>query len=163
MAKLLWPKEEWFEAWFEKLQTDLTFTEGMKKFEGNISIGVKAEPKVGLDKDMYITFDASGGTIKGFGYCGKSDAERAKMCLLMDYSMGKEVCLGKVTSLMKLITSRKAKLTGSMVYTMKFMKPVTAMLSILGSIDTMFPDELSGDELENFKAWIKEIEAKAGV
>ena len=154
-------KPEWFQEFVSKVGANSEFVEGMKKWEGEVSIGLKPSPEIGLDKELYYKIDPSGGAVKGMGYCNKGEAERAKACILVDYLTFKDLAAGKI-DMGKLIMSRKASIKGDMMYAMKFLKPITAMVSLLKDVGGGFPDALKGGELEDFKKWTKETQAKVG-
>ncbi|MDY6796363.1 MAG: SCP2 sterol-binding domain-containing protein [Actinomycetota bacterium] len=149
---------EWFEALVSKVNEDSAFRDGMKKWEGNVSIGVKPIPELST-KDNFYKIDATGGELKGLGYCGKSDAVEAKVCILVDYPLFKEMLAGEVTDLGPIIMSGKADVKGDLSYAMKFMKSITRLVEVMTSMGGEAPDELQGGDLDKFKSWISEMEA----
>jgi len=149
---------EWFDLLVSKVSEDSAFTEGMKGWEGTISIGVKPIPDLSTKENFY-KIDATGGEMKGLGYCGKSDAEEAKVCILVDYPLFKDMLAGEVTDLGPIIMSGKADVKGDLAYAMKFMKSITKLVEVMTSIGGELPDGLQGDDLDEFKSWMSEMEA----
>jgi len=150
----------WFEELASKLKGNSQFTEGMRKWEGEVAVGVRPMPQFGSNEELYWKMDPSGGEIKVIGFCNKSEAEKAKVCLLLDHATYKDLGTGKI-GLGKVMTNRETSIKGTM-YAVKHLKTLSTMVSAVQTLSTVFPEDLSEKELDDFKKWVRELQAEVG-
>ncbi len=128
------PSHEWAEEYVEKLNSNTSYQEAGKNWEGDITFVIRKDEA--MDSDAFLYLDLFHGQCRKFTFTN-SEEELPKP----EYKY-----IGKYTNWMKLINEEidpiqgiltgKFKLEGSMMKIMKFTRAAKVMVNTASSVDT---------------------------
>jgi len=153
---------EWV-ANFEKLvQTDETYKEVAKKWEGSVVIHMLANPPVGLNNDIYVFLDLWHGDCRFARLVPKEIGENADFVITGELERWESV-LKKELDVTKGLMQGKLKLKGSLPTIVRYVKASIRLVELAGEIDTVFFAQLSEEERDAQIKLLGELQSSLGL
>ena len=138
----LFPSDEWAAAYQTAINTNPKYKEAGKDWtHGAVAMVVKADPKLGIEKDMGLWLDIEKGVCKDCHICSLEEAEKAPFVIVADYARWKTV-LKKELDPIKGMMQNKLKLTkGHMPTMIKYVNSSRELVETTAMVDSKFRDE----------------------
>lgn len=152
----------WIAKYEELIQTDATYKELAREWEGTVVIHILAEPAAGLDDDMYLLIDLWHGDCRSVRLVPRDAGESGDYVLTATYARWKQVMTSELDTTKGLMQG-KIKLKGDLTTIVRYSKAATRLAELVGMINTIFLDEMTPEELEAFKPWVEFIKAEYGL
>lgn len=128
------PSEEWASQYVEKLNSNPSYKEAGKKWEGDITFVIKKDE--GFESDSFLYLDLLHGECKGFKFAvNESDIPESEFKYVGKYSNWMRLINKEIDPIQGILTG-KFKLEGSMMKIMKFTKAAKEMVSTASMVDT---------------------------
>ena len=155
---------EWLETSAQAFQSDPRFQEQMARLSTRICFRVKAEPAWGIDRDIIFAGYVQKGELQKLAFVDEREArEQAefvvaatpqewKRILRKDSKFVTDFMLGKIT----LEQGSKVGVLGIAPHSNTFVDGLT-------QCELVFPDELSPEELVDFRSYVERFRAELGV
>ncbi len=153
---------EWGQAYGETLNGDARYREAAKTWEGAVTLVVKAKPEVGLDEDICIVIDLWHGDCKSVKILPKEEAAKAPYVMTGGFDTWKAVATGKTDAIQATMMG-KIKLQGNLANIVRHVQAAKRLAECSGMFEAVWPDELSKDEVEKFRADVKQLRGQFGV
>lgn len=151
MTKYYYPSQEWAEA--TKQGYNQGFEEKLKNLTGKFSFNIMAEPSLGIETDLYFYLDLDAGKLQDFGPRTKDFVhENAKFVMNATFATWKEILTEKATFTKKFLLGKIKLEKGSKVGAMGMAPHSATLVSFQNQVDMMFADDLSADELADYKS-----------
>lgn len=139
----LFPSDEWAAAYKEAINANPKYKEAGKDWtHGAVAMVVKADPSIGIDRDMGLWLDIDRGVCKGCRLVSMQEAEKAPFVILADYARWKMV-IKKELDPIKGMMQNKLKLTkGHMPTMVKYVASQRELVETTAHVPTKFRDEV---------------------
>lgn len=142
---------EWLKECFELYQENAAAKQKLKKLSANMAYRVKSEPAWGIDQDIYFCAYFNAGELERMELVTREAAENSQFLLTATPQTWKSV----LTRNSKFITDfmlGKIKLeVGSKVGVLSVAPHANDILDTLTPEELVFPDELSPEDLEQYR------------
>jgi putative sterol carrier protein len=132
--------QEWMDAYKAAIQADPDYKTIAKDWEGSVALVCNPDPEKGIPDTIYLFQDYWHGDVGDFLVCDKAKAESAKFVMTGDYARWKQVALKELDAT-KALLQGKLKMKGDLPYVVRNIKTVNKVIDILGTVDTVWPDE----------------------
>ena len=164
MEKYRYCTPEWLEETKQRTKSQPKFQQQLSKLSIKIYYRIKAEPDWGIDADIIFGAVVDRGEMLELGFYSEQDAKREaefimaatpqewKKLLRKEHKFLTEFMLGKIT----LEQGSKVGVLGVAPY-------ANTYIELLTQVDLQFPDEMSPDELEEFRGYVNEFRSELGV
>ncbi len=153
---------EWAATYERMLQEDPEFKEYGKGWKGSVVIHTLAYPEIGLEKDSYLFMDLHDGECRSIRYVPKEVGEQGDYIITGSYETWKSIAKGELDT-NKAVMQGKLKLKGDLATIVRYAKSSARMNEISSSIEAIYPDELSQEELEKFLEETKKLQEEFGL
>lgn len=128
------PTEEWASQYVEKLNSNTSYQEAGKNWEGAITFVIKKDS--GLDHDAFLYLDLFHGQCRGYKFTlDEKEVPASEYKYIGPYSNWIRLINKEVDPIQGILTG-KFKLSGSMMKIMKFTKAAKEMVSTASSVET---------------------------
>lgn len=153
---------EWV-ANFEKLiQTDETYKEVAKKWEGSVVIHMLANPPVGLNQDIFVFMDLWHGDCRFARLVPKEIGQNGDYILTGELERWESV-LKKELDVTKGMMQGKLKLKGHLPTIVRYVKASIRLVELAGEIDTVFFAQLSEEKRNEQIKFLGELQSTFGL
>jgi len=164
MEKYRYCTPEWLEESKQRTISQPKFQQQLSKLSTKVFYRIKADPDWGIDADIIFGGVVDRGELLELGFYSEQDAKREadfimaatpqewKRLLRKEHKFLTEFMLGKIT----LEQGSKVGVLGVAPYANTFIEALT-------QVDLQFPDEMSPDELEEFRGYVNEFRSELGV
>jgi len=164
MEKYRYCTPEWLEETKQRTKSQPKYQQQLSKLSIKIYYRIKAETDWGIDADIIFGAVVDRGELLELGFYSEQDAKREaefimaatpqewKKLLRKEHKFLTEFMLGKIT----LEQGSKVGVLGVAPYANIFVDALT-------QVDLQFPDEMSPDELEEFRGYVNEFRSELGV
>ena len=146
----------WLLAYERNIQNDAEYKKAAQGWEGTVVLHILAKPEVGLDEDMYILLDLWHGDCRSVRLVPVDVGESGGHILTASYDRWKQVILGELDATKGLMQG-KIKLKGDLPTIVRYAKAATRLAELAASVDTIFLDDMTPEEIESFKPWVEFI------
>ncbi len=153
---------EWVATFEKNVQEDEEYRQVASDWEGSVVIHILAKPDLGIEEDLYLFMDLWHGDCRSVRLVPKDVGENGDYVLTGEYERWKSVMKAELDPIKGLMQG-KLKLRGDLSTIVRYVKASARLVSLSAEIDTVFPDELSPEDLESFKSWLKETRAKFSI
>ena len=136
---LLFPSEEWMNAFVDLIKNSLEYKKAAAGWEGTICLVIEAEEDK-FEKDLIFFADPYHGEIREHCIIKSTDDRDIDFLINGPYSVWKEIQQGKLDT-MQAIMKGKLKIKGNMSALLKQVKATQVMMKFLEQIPTKYPDE----------------------
>lgn len=164
MVKCQYCTPEWLEESARIYQASPTFQEKLKKLSEKVCYRVKAEPAWGIDRDiLFGTFIEAGKLTKLAFFSEEAAKQEANYILAATPQEWKKI-LRKESKFLTDFMLGKIKLEqGSKVTILGLAPHAPTLVQALTQVELQFPDEMSPDELAQYKSYLQEFRKNLGV
>ena len=164
MEKYRYCTPEWLEESKQRTISQPKFQQQLSKLSTKVFYRVRAEADWGIDADIIFGAVVDRGELLELGFYSEQDAKREaefimaatpqewKKILRKENKFLTDFMLGKIT----LEQGSKVGVLGVAPYANTFVDALT-------QVNLQFPDEMSPDELEEFRAYVNEFRSEFGV
>ena len=153
---------EWVATYEKLIQEDGEYKEAAKQWEGTVVIHILANPELGLDEDSYMMMDLWHGDCRSVRLVPKDVGGNADYVLSGELERW-EAVMAKELDTTKAMMQGKIKLKGDLPTIVRYVKASVRLTDISTMIGTKFISELTDQEREEFRAWMKDIRAQFGI
>jgi putative sterol carrier protein len=140
MAEVMFLTEEWVQAFKEEVQTSPSYKEAAKTWEGDITLVVKVDSKVGMADDIYLYMDLWHGDCRDMRLVSKEECHSAKFIITASYDRWKQVAKAELEPV-KGMMQGKLKLKGNLPYIVRYVQAGRELIKCTSKIPARFPDE----------------------
>jgi putative sterol carrier protein len=132
--------QEWMDAYKAAIVADPEYKTIAKDWEGSVALVCLADPSKGVPETVYLFQDYWHGDVGEFVVCDKEKAESAKFVMTGEYSRWKQIARKELDAT-KALLQGKLKMKGDLPYVVRNIKTVNKVIDILGTFETIWPDE----------------------
>ena len=150
---------EWVDVYEKKVQGDADYREAARDWEGTVVLHTLAEPGIGLEQDTYLLMDLWHGDCRKIRLVTPEVGETADFVITGSYLIWKKVNRSEVDT-NKAVMQGKLSLKGDLATIVRYTQASTRLTELSMSIDTLFPDEISPEQLEDLKELTEEFDQK---
>ena len=155
---------EWLEAFAQGYRNNPKFEKELKKLTTTVYFKVLAEPKWGIDQDILFGAALESGKLARVEFISAEDAKKVGDFILSATPMEWKSILTKKTKFVTDFMLGKIKLDhGSKVGILAIAPHSNTLVDAMTQAELRFPDDMSADEVEKYRAHMKDFRAKLGV
>jgi hypothetical protein len=164
MAAYQYCTPEWLEGLEKAYQAEPAYEEQFKKLTLVLCFRVQAEPLWGIDRDIIFGTGLEKGRLTRLGFFSEEEAARDATFILAASPQNWKRLLRKQSKFVTDFMLGKIKLDqGSKVAILKLAPLSDKLVDFMTTHDIRFPDEMSTDELENYRSYLAEFRTSLGV
>jgi len=153
---------EWVDTYEKTVQEDAAYREAAKTWEGPVVIHILAKPEVGLDNDLFLFMDLWHGDCRSMRLVPKEIGEAGDFVITGEYDEWKLVMEEELDPVKGMLQG-KLKLTGDLSTVLRAAQSAGRLASLVGTLNTKFPDDMSASELDSYKSSFNEIRTEYGI
>ncbi len=153
---------EWVHEYMKKINEDGKYREVGKKWASDLALGVGAKPEAGIDEEIFLLLVLSEGECKDAKLVPKEAAEAAPYLMSGSYDIWRKVVRGEAEAL-KSVMRGEMSLKGDLGKIMKYVAATKRLGDLSGSFEASWPEELSSEDLEEFRASFNELRVQLGL
>ncbi len=153
---------EWISVLEKNVQNDEAYKEAGKTWEGSITIHFKANPEVGIDRDVHLLMDLWHGDCRSMRLVPPKVGQAGAYVITGEYDKWKGVMNGEIDTV-KGMMQGKLKLKGDMATVVRQVAAAKRMVELVGTVDTKFPDEMSAEECEEYRGLFNVLNEEFGI
>jgi hypothetical protein len=155
---------EWLEASLKGFQENERLRSGLGKLSVKVCFLVKAEPQWGIDEDILFGGFVEQGELTRLSFFSPQEAARDAEFVLAAAPQEWKKILRKESKFVADFMLGKIKLTqGSKVGVLNVAPYSGALVDSLTLHELQFPDEMTPDELEQYRADVRQFRSELGV
>jgi hypothetical protein len=155
---------EWLEKSFASYQATSKFKEAFKKLTMSVFFLVEAEPDWGIDEAIIFGCAVEKGELLYLDFFSESDAkEKAEFILGATPQEWKQILRKEKKFVTDFMLGKITLEQGSKVGVLSIAPYADTFVDALTQHDLQFPDEMSAEELEAYRAHFSEFRAQLGV
>ena len=139
----LFPSEEWFEQYIQRVNESKEYKEAAATWEGDVAYVVEPEPDKGVPDEVWAWLDLWHGDCRGGGMVTQEKGQQAKFIIRAPYSRWKEV-IKKELDPVKGMMQGKLKLKGDLPTIVRYVKAANELVNLAQTVPTEFVDEQAG-------------------
>ena len=154
---------EWLEAFSQAYRANPKFENDLKKLTTTTYFKVLAEPKWGIDQDIIFGAAIVSGRLERAEFITLENAKKGDFILSATPMEWKSI-LTKKTKFVTDFMLGKIKLEhGSKVGILSIAPHSNTLVDAMTQVPLQFPDQMTAEEVENYRAHMKDFRAKLGV
>jgi hypothetical protein len=155
---------EWLEAFSQAYRANPKFENGLKKLTSTVYFRVLAEPKWGIDEDIFFGAAIKSGRLERVEFITAENAKKVGDFVLSATPMEWKSILTKKTKFVTDFMLGKIKLDhGSKVGILGIAPHSNTLVDAMTQVELKFPDQMTAEEVENYRAHMKDFRSKLGV
>ncbi len=155
MATCRYCTPEWLEESSRIYRSDPALGEKLKKLSARICFRIKAEPAWGIDKDILFGTFIEEGRMTKMAFFGEGDAKREADYIMAATPQEWKKILRKESKFLTDFMLGKIKLEkGNKVTVLGLAPYAPVVIDALTRVQIQFPDEMSAEELTNYRVYI---------
>jgi putative sterol carrier protein len=134
------PSVEWTSAFKDAVNANTAYAEHGKGWtHGKVAYVIKADARLGTDKDMAMVLDLHGGKCRGAEYVDAAQAQSADFVIVADYPKWREVLSGSVDPTKAMMQNKLKLEKGHLPTIVKYVLASKALVGSATAIDTDYP------------------------
>ncbi|UJR81204.1 SCP2 sterol-binding domain-containing protein [Sandaracinus amylolyticus] len=138
---LKFPSAEWTAAFKDAVNANAAYREAGKGWtHGKVAYVVKADPKLGTDRDMAMLLDLHAGECRHAEYVDGDTAQSADFVIVAEYPKWREVLSGAVDPTKAMMQNKLKLQKGHLGTIVKFVVASKELAKSATVIDTQYPD-----------------------
>lgn len=138
---LKFPSAEWTAAFKDAVNANAAYREAGKGWtHGKVAYVVKADPKLGTDRDMAMLLDLHAGECRNADYVDGEAAQSADFVIVAEYPKWREVLSGQVDPTKAMMQNKLKLQKGHLGTIVKFVVASKELVKSALAIDTQYPD-----------------------
>ena len=165
MKKIPYCTPEWLEAFVKAYRANPKYEKELKKLTSKLYFRVLAEQEWGIDKDIIFGAVIEAGKLVKAEFISTENAKKVATFILSATPMEWKKILTKKSKFVTDFMLMKIKLDhGSKVAVLGIAPHSNTLVDALTQdVELQFPDEMTADEVEKYRAHMKDFRAKLGV
>jgi len=164
MIKCQYCTPEWLEETGRIYRSDPGMEEKLKKISAKVCFRVKAEPAWGIEKDIIFGTFIEAGKLTKIAFFSEEDAKRESDYLLAATPQEWKKILRKENKFLADFMLGRIKLEkGNMVTVLGLAPYAPLLVDALTQVQIQFPDEMSGEELTQYRVYMEGFRKNMGV
>lgn len=154
---------EWIGEWEKTLQADPVYKSvALPDWEGAVVLHIQKNPEYGVDQDIYVYLDLWHDECRSIRLVPAEVGQKA--AYVIAGSIDRWMAVGrKQLDPVKGMMQGKLKLKGNLPAIVRAIKPALRLVEISAEVGGKMPDELSPQEIEDFRNMIQELTAKFSI
>lgn len=137
---LRFPSAEWTAAFKDAVNANAAYREAGKGWvHGKVAYVVKADARLGTDRDMAMVLDLDRGTCRGAEYVDAETASSADFVIVAEYPKWREVMSGEVDPTKAMMQNKLKLQKGHLGTIVKFVVASKELVKSATAIDTEYP------------------------
>ena len=155
---------EWLEGSANAYRSNPKFRKELEKLSTKVCFGIKAEPDWGIDKAIIFCAFIKKGELERLAFLSEEDAKKEADYILAATPQEWKKIIRKDSKFVTDFMLGKIKLEhGSAVGVLGIAPYSNTMVEVLTQFDLQFPDEMSSEELQEYRDYLVEFRADSGV
>jgi putative sterol carrier protein len=134
------PTDLWFQDFIARINASEEYRAAAETWEGDVAFVVEAEPDKSVPANVWGLLDLWHGECRGGGIIDEERGNAARYIIRAPYSRWKEVIRGTLEPVRGMMQG-KLKLQGDLATIVRNVQAASALVRIVGQVDTVFPDE----------------------
>lgn len=137
---LKFPSAEWTAAFKDAVNANAAYREAGKGWvHGKVAYVVKADARLGTDRDMAMVLDLHAGACRGAEYVDAETAQAAEFVIVAEYPRWREVMSGQVDPTKAMMQNKLKLQKGHLGTIVKFVVASKELVKSATAIDTEYP------------------------
>ena len=138
---LKFPSAEWTAAFKDAVNANAAYREAGKGWtHGKVAYVIKADPSIGIDRDMAMLLDLHAGECRAADYVDGETAQSAEFVITAEYPRWREVMSGQVDPTKAMMQNKLRLQKGHLGTIVKFVVASKELAKSATVIDTHYPD-----------------------
>ena len=164
MTECLYCTPEWLEESAKLYRATSSFQEALRKVSTKILYRIGAEPTWGIEQSIMFGAEVEKGELCELAFYSEEDAQATAEYILAATPQQWKKLLRKESKFLTDFVLGKITLEhGSKVGILGLAPYAPGFIDALTQVELRFPDELTAQELEDYRAYVGEFRAKLGV
>ena len=155
--------QEWLDAVAKVYRSNPKNKETFKAISMEICFRIAAEPRLGIEKDIHFNLKVEAGELLETRLVTAEEAQKATLLMGASYDTWKKVLTKKERFVTDFISKKIALEKGNFAKAFALGPVADPLVNIMTEEGIAWPDEMSPDELEAYKAKVKAFRQKLGV
>jgi hypothetical protein len=152
---------EWLEESFKLYQANPHFENALKKVTAKLCYRIAAEPEWGIDEDMIFGGNVEAGKLLALTFYNEADARKmSDFILAATPKVWKGILRKDKKFISEFLTGKVTLEDGSRVALLKITPYANHFVDALTQFELQFPDEMTAEELEAYRADLAELRKK---
>jgi putative sterol carrier protein len=150
---------EWIKEWEKLLQNDAKYKSlALPNWENPMVLHLQANPALGVDNDIFVKMDLwHDGECRSIRYIPPSEAGKPGDFVITG-TLERWLMVGrKQLDVVKGMMQGKLKLKGDLPTVVRAVKAAVRIVETVGEVGGTFPDELKGEQVEQFRATVNNL------
>lgn len=137
---LKFPSSEWTQAFKDAVNANAGYREHGKGWtHGKVAYVIKADARIGLDRDMAMVLDLHAGECRGTAYVDGEAAQAADFVIVAEYPKWREVLSGAVDPTKAMMQNKLRLEKGHLPTIVKYVLASKELVKSALSIETDYP------------------------
>jgi hypothetical protein len=155
---------EWLQVSAESYRSDPRFQQALAKLTLKIFFNVKAEPDWGIDGDIIFGAFVKRGELEELAFFSEKDTkEEAEFLLAATPQEWKKILRKESKFVTDFVLGRIVLEQGSKVGVLGIAHHADTFVDALTQIELQFPDEMTAEELADFRSYVADFRRELGV
>lgn len=155
---------EWLAESAVRYQENPKFKKALQKLTIKMAFRVKADPALGIDRDILFAAYVDKGEMEKIGFISEADAEKEADYIFAATPQQWTKLLRKESMFAgDILVGKIAIEKGSKPGVIRIAPHSTTFVDALTQVDLQFPDEMSPEELTQYRAYINQFRAELAV
>ena len=164
MAACQYCTPQWLEESKKSYESNPEYREKLKKLSAKMCYRVKAEPAWGIDSDIIFGMFVDKGELTNIAFFSEEDAFKEAEYIIAATPQEWKKILRKQSKFITDFMLGKIKLEhGSKVGVLGVAPHANTVVDLLTQVDLQFPDEMSAEELSQYRSQMETFRANLGV
>ena len=164
MAPILYCTPQWLEESVKLYQSNSNLQEKLKKLSGRMCYRIQAEPAWGIDKDIIFGMFMKAGQLNRLSFFSEADAfDQADYIISATPQVWKSILRKERKFLTDFMLGSIKLEHGSKVGVLGLAPHANNVIDVLTQVDLRFPDELTTEELEEYRSQMEAFRADMDV
>jgi len=155
---------EWLEESASAYRSNPKFQKELEKLSTKVCFRIKAEPDWGIDKSIFFCAFIKKGELERLAFLSEEDAKKEADYILAATTQEWKILIRKDSKFLTDFMLGKIKLEhGSVAGVLGIAPYSNTLVEVLTQFDLQFPDEMSPEELEEYRDYLEKFRVDLGV
>jgi putative sterol carrier protein len=155
---------EWLDACRAGYQADPSFQQEFAKLSTKLCFRIKAEPSWGIDDDIIFASYVTQGNLDKLAFVDEEEAKReADFVMAATPQEWKKLLRKEAKFVTEFMLGRIGLEQGSRVGVLQIAPHSNTFIRSLTPVEIQFPDEMSPEELADFRAYVAQFRGELGL
>jgi hypothetical protein len=164
MTAIRYCTPEWLEAMGNAFRTNPEYEEKLKKLSVKVCWLIKASPEWGIESDIIFATFITQGRMDKIGFISKEDAfKESEFILAASPQQWKKLLRRQSKFLGDFMLGKVTLDHGSRVAILSLLPYTDIVMDLLTEVELQYPDEMTAEELAEYREGIKKFRAELNV